>query len=86
MNKYITIKELSQKCDVSIFFITNLLGRHEYSRTPDLTRKTILKTELNKKRLIKDLNLYSYNTHYTTKFRSKITKAIETLKREKWDD
>lgn len=84
--EFITIKQLVEKLNISIYVITNLLDRHEYEKPKGYHGKLIWKNEANKKILLKDLLLYSKNSHYNIRFQQKIKKAIEILKKEKWHD
>lgn len=84
--EFITVRQLVEKLNISIFVITNLLDRHEYEKPKGYPGKPIWKNEANKKILLKDLLLYSKKPHYNVRFQQKIKKAIAVLKKEKWCD
>ena len=84
--EFITVRQLVEKLNISIFVISNLLDRHEYEKPKGYQGKPIWKNEANKKILLNDLILYSKNTHYNIRFQQKIKNAIKILQKEKWHD
>lgn len=85
-NEVITPKELSIKLGLSIYVIRNMLDRHEFDKDTSKSRSPIIKNEKNRQFLLEGLNNCLHNSHYCELFLSRFKRAVNILKRQRWEN